>query len=265
VVTPESVREDHETDEAKLQAGCDGGDQKTCVKLGEQLRKKPKATRAELERATLLFQTACDRKHADGCAGLGVMYQEGLFVTADVAHAVELYRAACEAHSGRGCSRLGALYARGAGVPRDPERALAYSQQGCDADDGLGCANLGLMKEHADGVPRDTKAARELYSKACGLEEGSGCRLLGALYAEGGAGDEPNPKLAVMFSERACRLGDASGCGNAGMNAQLGFGVTQDSARAARLYQAACDLGEQRFCDLLKRFATAAQQPKPAQ
>lgn len=261
--TMDAIRAELEATDHALADGCMKGDQKTCVSWGERLRRKAKATSVELEHAMTLFQNACDRKVADGCAGLGSMYQEGAFVTRNLPRAVLLFRSACEAKSARACSRLGALYARGEGVERDTQRALAYSEQGCTGGDGLGCVNLGLMYQHADGVPADTKHAFELYTKACGLVDGRGCRLLGALYAQGGAGQDANPTLAVMFSERACRLGDATGCGNAGMNAQLGFGTAQDPPRAARLYQAACDLGEARFCELVKRIdaQTAANKP----
>jgi TPR repeat protein len=96
------------------------------------------------------------------------------------------------------------------------------------------------------------------------LGDGVGCRQLGTLHAGGIGGSPPNPKLAVMFAEKACELGDAAACGNAGMNHQVGFGVPRDSARAVVFYDKACKLGETRFCDLLDRFARDAKAKEAA-
>jgi TPR repeat protein len=250
--------------DATLTTRCNAGDQKACVASADRLRLDPKASTQQREHAVLLYQTACDRKEHDGCAGLGAMYQEGMFVTRDVAHAVALYRAACDAGSGRGCSRLGALYARGEGVDRNVEHARGFLQTGCDRGDALGCINLGLMHAHGDGMPVDGRAAREQFRKACGLGDGAGCRELAGSYAQGLVSEPPSPQLAAMFSRQACALDDGPGCGNAGMNAQLGYGVPRDSLAASRLYKRACDLGEQRYCELLQRFAREAAAHGPA-
>jgi uncharacterized protein len=232
---------------------CAQGDTPSCLAVADRLRNSGQGREA-LTRALWLYQSACDRHVADGCAGLGAMYQDGLGVAQDSERALSLYRRSCDAKSGRGCARLGALHAIGRGVPKDLERARGFSEAGCELDDGLACMNLGVMYERADGVPRDEAQAKVLYSKACKLKEGGGCRQLGQLYARGFAGQAPNPKLALLFAENACALDDASGCGNAGMNHQVGFGTAAEPQRAARFYKRACTLGEARYCELLERF-----------
>ncbi|HEX7478169.1 MAG TPA: tetratricopeptide repeat protein [Polyangiales bacterium] len=256
------------TDET-LRHSCNSGEQSACVSLADRRKNDLKASPQDMQEMLALYQTACDRGAADGCAGLASTYQLGLGVSRDLPKALALYSQACNARSARGCSRLGALYLAGAGVPKSAERAIGYSQAGCDGDDALGCVNAGLMAERGDGLPREPAHARELYEKACRLGEGAGCRQLGSLYAAGFAGEPANPKLALIWSEKACRLKDGAGCGNAGMSYQVGFGVAANPARAASLYKSACDYGEQRFCQLLERFARgvkaqARQQPQPA-
>jgi TPR repeat protein len=86
---------------------------------------------------------------------------------------------------------------------------------------------------------------------------------MGELYAAGD-GVDVNPKLAQMFSARACALGDGKGCGNNGISHQLGFGVKADPARAAKFYKKACEAGEASYCALLARFEEGSAAAAPA-
>jgi hypothetical protein len=104
----------------------------SCVELADRLRiQRPPA----FDRALSLYHSACEAKHAKGCAQLGLMYQGGLGVEREIDRARDLYRQACEAGGARGCSRLASLYLTGTGVERDLARALAYAQTGCETGD----------------------------------------------------------------------------------------------------------------------------------
>ena len=53
--------------------------------------------------AVPLMTTACDKGNADGCAALGLMYQNGQGVARDDFKATSLYHKACDGGNARGC------------------------------------------------------------------------------------------------------------------------------------------------------------------
>ncbi|MDD9946208.1 MAG: tetratricopeptide repeat protein, partial [Myxococcales bacterium] len=237
---------------------CDSGYWAACVIDGRRLLAKDQ----EREAATK-FARACGARHAPACGELGLLYQQGRGLEADMPRARELYQTACEGGYGRACSQLGALYLRGLGVPPDRALAMAYTDEGCNRGDGLGCVNLALMYQRGDGVRPDAKRAAELFRTACHAGEPSGCRHLGEAYASG-RGVVPHTKLAASYNIRACLKGDAPGCGNAGVNYQLGVGVRANPARAAEYFGRACDAGEERYCQLLERFKRSEEAARVA-
>lgn len=237
-------------DDATLSGRCTTGDLQSCLYWADRLRGRGAAHYAE---AVALYRSGCDRGHQAACSQLGLMYQDGLGVTKDPARALTLYKEACDAKVARACSRAGSLYSTGTGTARDMGPAFAYSKLGCDGNDGMGCVNLGVIHITADGVPRDMKLGVAALERACQLDEGLGCMRLGDLYANG-AGVDRNVTLSVMFTKRACGLENALGCGNMGINHQMGFGVEKDPLMASRYFERACTLGEERYCELMRKF-----------
>jgi TPR repeat protein len=70
-------------------------------------------------------------------------------------------------------------------------------------------------------------------------------------YEHGVAKDEAK---AARLYERACDLGWPAGCYNLAIMLELGRGVPQDRARAGDLYQLACTAGAAKACDKAKQM-----------
>ena len=235
------------------------------------------------DEALSFFNDACDRNNAQGCAGLGVLYFNGLGVTKDTARAATLARKACDAGYSGGCRNLGTYYLWGAGVDKDPAQAAALFRTACNAGDAHGCGWLGLLFINGTGVAQDRAQGLALSRKACDGGDMQGCADVGISYANGycvekdyaeaisfsrkacnggflpgcadvgvfyanGNGGEKDYTQAASFSQRACDGGFLPGCTNLGFVYQNGTGVEKDLLKAATLYEKACDGGEAIGC-----------------
>jgi len=69
----------------------------------------------------------------------------------------------------------------------------------------------------------------------------------GLLY-EQGTGVGQNAAKAAALYQKACDGGQMRGCVNLGFLYEQGTGVSQDAAKAAALYHKACDGGERQAC-----------------
>jgi TPR repeat protein len=78
----------------------------------------------------------------------------------------------------------------------------------------------------------------------------SGCNNLAVLY-QNARGVARNQAKAAALYERACEAGHALGCANLGAMVERGHGVPKDTARAATLYKRACDGGNLQGCSNL--------------
>ena len=149
--------------------------------------------------------------------GLGLLFDQGLGVTADAATAIRWYtpaaaqgdaeaqyrlgrfaaegrggpvdagdaaqwfrKAAVQGH-GQAQASLGALYQRGFGVQRNPNEAARWYREA--AEQGIAAAQFGLADLYArgDGVGRDPAAARRWYRRADESGHPGAARALAAL------------------------------------------------------------------------------------
>ena len=110
-----------------------------------------------------------------------------------------------------------------------------------------GCAN-----EEASVCWRRRIGARMAVSspeRSCDLGSGAGCTHLAFLYATGsGSLVKKDDRRATPLYVKACDLGDALGCYNAGLMSDEGRGVARDISRAAARYDEACEMGSSTGC-----------------
>ena len=176
----------------------------------------------DVERAVVLFQKACDLKHAEACIRLASLYYEGKEVPKDLgraappAHpvlrrrdrarlrdagrhdprrrgraprtpkrAAQLFQKACDGGEAAGCGELGVAYREGRGVPRDVAKAAALFTRGCDGGSMAACANLGLAHETGAGVARDLAKAASLFTRACEAHDPAACHSVGLMHKNG--------------------------------------------------------------------------------
>jgi hypothetical protein len=113
----------------------------------------------------------------------------------------------------------------------------------CSRNDAQSCDQLGVLI--ANKLPSDGNV-NLLFERACKLGNASGCANLGTRLLSSPV--QQNRVLASMLFERSCVMGDARGCSIAGDVFWLGAGVASDGPRAMRNYAKGCDGGDQAAC-----------------
>jgi TPR repeat protein len=102
----------------------------------------------------------------------------------------------------------------------------------------------------------NTRAAREMIASleqakaraAAAAEQQTQAAELKSLADKCQADDRSACAAALPLLDTQCTKGNASACGYAAWLYDTGRGVTEDPARAAKLYAGACDAGERRAC-----------------
>jgi TPR repeat protein len=99
---------------------------------------------------------------------------------------------------------------------------------------------------------------RPAFEKLCNAGDAAACTRAGEMHEFGlerpGRSQEPNPKAALPFYERACQAAHFSGCARLAALQEKGEVVAQDPARAAALYAKSCDGGHFAGCTGLARM-----------
>ncbi|MSP26610.1 MAG: sel1 repeat family protein [Myxococcales bacterium] len=89
--------------------------------------------------------------------------------------------------------------------------SLADCRARCAANDGRSCYKLAWFHEHGHVVVQDWPLALRLYEQSCEAGWAVSCRALGELYWKGRAAP-PEPKRAIAYWTRACKLGLEVAC-----------------------------------------------------
>lgn len=158
------------------------------------------AAKSRLERAVELGD-------APSLLSLGILYREGVGVTADEARGCDLAAQALK----RGVELATVTLGYCAGDAKDFTTAEAMFDRGHRAGIALATANLGLhYTGYPAGAPRDLKKAEPLLTQAATDPEVAGMayRELGLIYVNGGDGVVPDPGKAERFLQQALELGD---------------------------------------------------------
>jgi TPR repeat protein len=208
---------------------------------------------------------ACLATRDDGCAILGLAYEEGAAVATDLVRARAAYERGCDLGQGLGCDRLGALYRDGRGVAKDPARAVTLFQRGCDQRSLDACTDLGFTYLLAD----DPEKARPLFQKACDGGVAKACTGLGATIRQttqnlmGLVVNDPKARAAWRDGlaraeaplRKACDGADAVGCFELGEifrvranRSDRDLETVSLRARASEAYGKSCVLGYARAC-----------------
>ncbi len=129
---------------------CDGGSKETlvsgCEDLGQIYGKGFGSVAQDFAASARYYELACASGQPISCNNLGVLYEEGRGVTADVARALSLYRYACDSKISTGCYRLGTMYERGLGISVDKGRARELYELACRGEEQRGCDNARRLK-----------------------------------------------------------------------------------------------------------------------
>lgn len=114
----------------------------------------------------------------------------------------------------------------------------------------IGCSSVAEYYVYG-GVKRDYGRALPYFKKACDLGYADSCAEAGSAYYDG-LGTEKDFKLAKRYNEKACEMQSSDGCFELGRMYSRGEGVPKNPAKAEELYGKACDLGDLMGCDYIK-------------
>ena len=118
------------------QKACDGGDQRMCVKIAEELHQG-----SSPETARVMFWKACEAGEPTGCVNLGWSYLNipEPNVAAGKA-AAPYFGKACNDKVVIGCLGLGTIYRDGRSTSKNPGRAAELFKKACDGGVKPACA-----------------------------------------------------------------------------------------------------------------------------
>ena len=135
----------------------------------------------------------------------------------DVARCV----ARCTPDDPQACNAAGVMFEFDEGRTTNPLAASSFYSQSCQGNYGQGCNNLAWLYLRGQGVPKDPPHAMLLFMAAfdasrlaCLRGDPSGCLLAGEILYQG-LGVEGDQAQALAYFRRACRGGEAEGCGRA--------------------------------------------------
>lgn len=191
-----------------------------------------------------------------------VCFERGVAKLADSPDkAVEAFERGCaDKHAGC-CLELGRLLAEGRGVTRDTPRAASLYSRTCNAEVGKGCTRLAELQLLLDEP--DQKEVQRLFDRACDLGDADGCLEAGSRWAAGTGVEEASKKEALSRWEKACAGGVARGCASLGLNLVLGLEVKKDPDRGQKLLLQACNASDAHACKDLGGLHLAELVPEP--
>jgi hypothetical protein len=129
--------------------------------------------------------------------------------------------------------------------------ARHFGNSGLSCTTGDACTELGVSyAQGAGGVGKDDALAARLFQRACDLGDASGCNYLGLAF-QSGQGVPQDYERAMDWFGRACSGGFAEGCNNEGALYEHGQGVPENLGDAQRLYTQACRHGSGLGCSNL--------------
>lgn len=198
----------------------------------------------DYEKAAKYLETACRDGQADACGLLGEMYLHPYGLTQDVNRGLGLMEKSCDRGSLEGCNVLGRVLYEGKHKARDLERAMKLWRDGCGKGHGAACYQLGKAHLIAKHEPA---LALEKFDRACTLGEGSGCASMCALLM-GETGVPRDENRAYTACTKACSDGQYGACAVQGVLLWHSDAVKPDPKKGRELIESACEGGDAQAC-----------------
>jgi len=162
-----------------------------------------------------------------------------------------------------GMERVGMMCRRAGGPSSRPRTCRpgdpADCEKQCQAGEAVSCAIVGAMYERGTGVKPSAQTAFKYYKQACKSGNIDGCTGQAYLYSKGEGGiTEDGAKAEKMFID-ACKRGNGRACSGLGQRVRLKGNVRMALPYFAR----GCQLGYSRACFYQGSFgSTTTQAPE---
>jgi len=120
--------------------------------------------RGDFKTALQLLRPLAEKGNSIAQNILGIAYQEGLGVEADIDTSLIWYRKAAEQGNAESQHELGTLYGIGWGVPKDKAMSLVWHRKAAEQGYAPSQGILGFMYSWGEGVPQDYVMAHMWYN-----------------------------------------------------------------------------------------------------
>jgi TPR repeat protein len=160
---------------------------------------------------------------------------------ADYAMALELLKPLAEQGNADAQDELGGMYAAGWGVAQSYPEALEWFRKAAAQKNVAATLSLGSFYDNGWGVEKDPAQALKWYRTAAELGDAHAQGRAGYLLA---TATEPKYDEALAWFRKSAEQGHEPAIYWLGRLHEEGWGVTQDLAKAARLYGDAAVLGD---------------------
>lgn len=128
--------------------------------------------RGNMAEAIRLWTPLADKGNAKAQYMLGLVYENGHGIKADLKLAAKWYSKAAESGHPGAQAKLAKLYLYGKDVPKSVEKALDLNRKAARRWHPAAMYELGVFYQHGEGVPVDIPEAMKWYKRAA--NQGSG-------------------------------------------------------------------------------------------
>lgn len=140
------------------------------------------------ERAKTLLEDAIAKGYTLAAVELGLLYDNGLGVDADLKKALELYQVAADAGWGVAYSNIGDLYRLGLGVEKDETKALEHYDQAIAKGNEVALGRKAMMLAEGHQQGEDPRLVVDALLKAAIRSDAIGSVELGLAYLNAASG-----------------------------------------------------------------------------
>jgi uncharacterized protein len=179
--------------------------------------------------ALATFQQYANQGNPEAMNGLGLIYSQGLGVTANEVLAVEWFEKAAQKNYAKSYHNLATLYKKGVAGSKDLTKALSHYQKAAELGYDEAWYEWGMMHKNGLGTPQDDQKALAIFT------EGATKGFYNAMYAQGymtykGLGTKQDYTAAVALFEKAAK-NNSAGMYMLGICYRNGYGVDKDEQK----------------------------------
>jgi TPR repeat protein len=200
---------------AKWNAACASGEDLGCEFKAYSLFNEYDDA-ASGQQAVALFQTACDKQLAWGCAGLSFVYGKGRGAGKDSAKSFTMAQKACV--EGKGDTHLACVQYGDAlfdsNQPDNVAKGVKFLFTGCQGGNAYACNKLGqtAVFQRRPGQNTTLREGLHFLRAACDLDYAVACDGLGKAHLDAKGDLDGHPGITFALWEKACKLGHQETC-----------------------------------------------------
>lgn len=190
------------------------------------------------------LKKAAGKGEASAQFNLGLAYEHGWGVKADLRQAAKWYAKASQQGHAAAQLNLGLMFYQGRGVGQDMKLGVAHFEKSASQGNAIAQFNLGNVYLKGQGVTASETIAAAWFKKSAGQGYVVAQYMLGKLYIDGEGVAQDVPE-AVRWYERAASQGLKEAQAAMGLAYEKGYGVRQSHDEALRWYGLAAAQGHQ--------------------